>query len=99
MFDHVTIRVSDRAASERLYEVVLSTIGIELWAEFSLAQATRDEPVTRRLHIGFTAPSREHVDEFWRAGIAAGFGDDGAPGPWPQCSDSYYDACLFDPDG
>ena len=108
MFDHVTIRVSNRAVSERLYDVVLLTIGIErrhsgeeytLWNEFSLAQATRDKPVTHRLHIGFTAPSREHVDEFWRAGSAAGFRDDGAPGPRPQYSDSYYGAFLLDPDG
>ena len=29
MFDHVTIRVSDRTASERFYESVLQTLGIE----------------------------------------------------------------------
>jgi catechol 2,3-dioxygenase-like lactoylglutathione lyase family enzyme len=63
MFDHVTIRVSDREASERFYETVLRTLGIERtysgddlaeWDEFSLA-AGRD--VTRRLHIGFAAAS------------------------------------------
>jgi catechol 2,3-dioxygenase-like lactoylglutathione lyase family enzyme len=108
VFDHVTIRVSDRAVSERFYETVLQTIGLERthsdehyseWVDFSLAQATGDKPVTRRLHIGFTAPSREHVDEFWRAGTAAGYRDDGAPGPRPQYSESYYGAFLLDPDG
>ena len=29
VFDHVTIRVSDRAASERFYDTVLQTLGIE----------------------------------------------------------------------
>ena len=29
MFDHVTIRVSDRQASERFYDTVLRTLGIE----------------------------------------------------------------------
>ena len=29
MFDHVTIRVSDRAASERFYDAVLRAIGVE----------------------------------------------------------------------
>ena len=29
VFDHVTIRVSDREASERFYETVLGAIGIE----------------------------------------------------------------------
>jgi catechol 2,3-dioxygenase-like lactoylglutathione lyase family enzyme len=104
----VTIRASDRAASERFYETVLRTIGIEQthsdehypeWDDFSLAEATEANPVTRRLHIGFLAPSRAHVDEFWRAGVAAGYRDDGAPGPRPQYSESYYGAFLLDPDG
>jgi catechol 2,3-dioxygenase-like lactoylglutathione lyase family enzyme len=99
VFDHVTIRVSDRAASERFYGLVLSTIADEWRDELRLVQATRDEPATRRLHVGFTASSRAAVDEFWRAGIAAGFRDDGAPGPRPQYSDSYYGAFLLDPDG
>ena len=55
--------------------------------------------MTRRLHVGFAAPSREHVDEFWRVGTAAGFRDYGAPGPRPQYSDTYYGAFLLDPDG
>ena len=29
MFDHVTIRVSNRAASKRFYDTVLRTLGIE----------------------------------------------------------------------
>jgi catechol 2,3-dioxygenase-like lactoylglutathione lyase family enzyme len=29
VFDHVTIRVSDRAASERFYPTVLRTLGVE----------------------------------------------------------------------
>ena len=107
MFDHVTIRVSDRAA-ERFYDTVLQPIGIERthsderyaeWGDFSLAQATPDEPATRRLHVAFVAPSREHVDEFWRVGTAAGFRDDGAPGLRPQYSEDYYGAFLLDPDG
>jgi catechol 2,3-dioxygenase-like lactoylglutathione lyase family enzyme len=80
MFDHVTIRVSDRTASQRFYETVLRTIAIEQtysgedfleWDDFSLAAADTGHPVTRRLHVGFSAPSREHVNAFWRAGVAA----------------------------
>jgi catechol 2,3-dioxygenase-like lactoylglutathione lyase family enzyme len=108
VFDHVTIRVLDREASERFYETVLSTLGIEPthttehfveWDDFSLSRAREGKPVTRRLHIAFVAPSRAHVDEFWRAGTAAGFRDDGAPGPRPQYRDDYYGAFLLDPDG
>jgi hypothetical protein len=55
--------------------------------------------VTRRLHIGFGASSREHVEAFWRAGTDAGHRDDGAPGPRPEYRDDYYGSFLLDPDG
>ena len=108
MFDHVTIRASDRDASERFYANVLVTIGIEQthsdehyaeWDDFSLGQADQENPPTRRLHIAFVAPSRELVDEFWRVGTSAGYRDDGVPGPRPQYSPDYYGAFLLDPDG
>jgi hypothetical protein len=68
VFDHVTIRVADRAVSEELYTAVLTPLGIDLsystrsfaeWREFSLTQTDAEHPVTRNLHIGFVAPSRE----------------------------------------
>jgi len=108
MFDHVTIRVSDRDASERFYETVLHTLGIEEtysddwlveWDDFSLSPVESEKPATHGLHIGFVAPSRAHVDEFWRVGTEAGFRDDGAPGPRPEYGDDYYGGFLLDPDG
>ena len=108
MFDHVTIRVSDRVAAEQFYATVLRTLEIEPtysgedypeWDDFSLSAAAAGEPVTRRLHVAFVAPSRAHVDEFWRVGTEAGYRDDGAPGPRPQYRDDYYGAFLLDPDG
>jgi catechol 2,3-dioxygenase-like lactoylglutathione lyase family enzyme len=107
-FDHVTIRVSDRRASEEFYETVLSVLGIRQthsgeqfaeWDDFSLAGATDEQPVTRRLHIGFVAPSRALVDEFWRRGVESGYRDDGEPGLRPQYTEDYYGAFLLDPDG
>jgi catechol 2,3-dioxygenase-like lactoylglutathione lyase family enzyme len=108
MFDHVTIRVSDGEGSELFYETVLRTLGVEKtysdehlaeWDDFSLSPAEAEKPVTRGLHIGFVAPSRAHVDEFWRAGTEAGFSDDGAPGPRPEYGGEYYGGFLLDPDG
>ncbi len=108
MFDHVTIRVSDRAATEPLYMTVLHTLGIEQthsdehyaeWDDFGLSQMSAEKPVTTNLHVAFRAPSREHVDEFWRVGTAAGLRDDGEPGPRPQYSEDYYGSFLRDPDG
>jgi catechol 2,3-dioxygenase-like lactoylglutathione lyase family enzyme len=108
VFDHVTIRVSERAASERFYRLVLKALELEPtyagadfaeWNDFSLAQAEAEKPPTRRLHIGFAARSREHVDAFWQAGIDANYADDGAPGLRPEYGPDYYGGFLLDPDG
>jgi predicted lactoylglutathione lyase len=108
MFDHVTLRVSDRGASERFYDTVLSTIGIEKtgtgehyteWNDFSLAQASPERPATRGLHIGFGVASRQLVDAFWEVGTEAGFQSDGEPGLRPEYGDDYYGGFLLDPDG
>jgi catechol 2,3-dioxygenase-like lactoylglutathione lyase family enzyme len=108
MFDHVTIRVSDREASERFYETVLAVLGIERdhsdeyfseWGNFSLAPATGEKPATQRLHIGFVARSHAQVDEFWQVGVAAGYREDGKPGPRPEYSAGYYGSFLLDPYG
>ena len=108
MFDHVTIRVTDRGASERFYNTVLPALGIPAarsgehypqWDDFSLSLAAEGEPVTRGLHVGFVAPSRADADAFWRVGTGAGYEDDGAPGPRPQYGSDYYGAFLLDPDG
>jgi catechol 2,3-dioxygenase-like lactoylglutathione lyase family enzyme len=107
VFDHVTIRVADRAASGPFYETVLSTLGtlqtygdehFAEWADFSIV-GSRDGAVTRGLHIGFAAPTRAHVDAFWQAGVEAGYGDDGPPGLRPEYRADYYGAFLRDPDG
>jgi len=104
----VTIRASDRDASVRFYEAVLATLGIEQtytdehfseWNDFSLAGASAEKPVTRRLHLGFVAPSRAHVDEFWRVGTEVGYRDDGPPGVRAQYGRDYYGSFLLDPDG
>jgi catechol 2,3-dioxygenase-like lactoylglutathione lyase family enzyme len=108
VFDHVTIRVADRAASEAFYATLLTQLGIDItysagafaeWRDFSLAQADDDHPPTQRLHIAFVAPTREQVDAFWQTGIDAGYADDGPPGPRPQYLEDYYGAFLRDPDG
>jgi catechol 2,3-dioxygenase-like lactoylglutathione lyase family enzyme len=108
MFDHVTIRVTERRASERFYDTVLAVLGIDRtyrtrsfseWQDFSLAEAEAEHPPTRRLHVGFVASSRERVDEFWQAGVDAGYRDDGPPSPRPQYGPDYYGGFLLDPDG
>ena len=108
MFDHVTIRVADLAASERFYRTTLGQLGIEptrvdvnrvAWSDFSIMVADGEHPPTRHLHVAFVSPTRENVEAFWRAGLSAGGKDDGEPGERPQYTDGYYGAFLRDPDG
>ncbi len=105
VLDHVDIRVSDRDASQRFYDTVLSVLGKERtidpthidWGDFSIV--ADGQPVAKHVHIAFYAPSHELVDAFHRAGVEAGFTDDGAPGPRPQYREDYYGGFLRDPDG
>ena len=50
-------------------------------------------------HCAFLAPSRAAVDAFHAAALATGGSDEGAPGPRPHYSETYYGAYVRDPDG
>lgn len=52
-----------------------------------------------RTHVAFTATARAAVDAFYKAAMAAGGRDNGAPGPRPHYHANYYGAFVFDPDG
>jgi catechol 2,3-dioxygenase-like lactoylglutathione lyase family enzyme len=51
------------------------------------------------MHVAFAAPTRAAVDAFYKAAIAAGARDNGAPGLRAHYHPSYYGAFVFDPDG
>jgi catechol 2,3-dioxygenase-like lactoylglutathione lyase family enzyme len=50
-------------------------------------------------HVAFTAQTRADVDSFYRAALAAGGQDNGAPGPRPHYHEHYYGAFVLDPEG
>jgi catechol 2,3-dioxygenase-like lactoylglutathione lyase family enzyme len=50
-------------------------------------------------HIAFAATSRAEVDAFYKAAMAAGGKDNGAPGVRPHYHDHYYGAFVLDGDG
>ena len=50
-------------------------------------------------HVAFKAPSREAVDRFHAAALAAGGRDNGPPGIRAHYHPDYYGAFVFDPDG
>lgn len=55
--------------------------------------------LNRAMHVAIAAKSRSAVDAFYRAAIAAGAKDNGAPGLRPQYHPNYYGAFVLDPDG
>ncbi|TMM07829.1 MAG: VOC family protein [Actinobacteria bacterium] len=106
--DHVTLHVTDFRQSKAFYTTVLAPLGVDLswedeklrsaeWGDFSIAQDAK--PVSRNVHVAFAAASRAEVDAFHRAGVAAGYRDNGPPGARPEYHRGYYGAYLLDPDG
>ena len=51
------------------------------------------------LHLAFKAEKRGQVDNFYKAAIAAGAKDNGAPGLRPTYHSNYYAAFVIGPDG
>ncbi len=109
VFDHVKLPVRDAVVSRRFYSTVLEPLGIPpLWeredgAQFANLVVSAAEESGGPVHVAFVADSREQVDAFHRAGIGAGYRDNGAPGVREQYSSTeggrYYAAFLLDPDG
>ncbi len=60
---------------------------------------TQGEVNTPRIHIAFRAETREMVQAFYTAALAAGGRDNGAPGLRPNYHPDYYGAFVLDPDG
>jgi catechol 2,3-dioxygenase-like lactoylglutathione lyase family enzyme len=109
VFDHVKIGVRDAEASKKFFRTVLATLDIPpLWEDehggqyANLVVSSNAEP-GGPIHVAFVARSRAEVDAFHRAGVAAGYADNGAPGVREQYSSEeagrYYAAFLLDPDG
>lgn len=51
------------------------------------------------VHVGFASDDRRTVDAFYRAALAAGARDNGAPGIRSNYHPNYYGAFVLDPDG
>jgi len=112
MFDHVKFGVSDYAASKAFFLEALKPLGvtagsegppsygIELIADGAASLClyqTEEKPA--RLHLAFTAANRGQVEAFYRAALAAGGRDNGAPGVRSNYHPHYYAAFVIGPDG
>jgi catechol 2,3-dioxygenase-like lactoylglutathione lyase family enzyme len=58
-----------------------------------------EEKIGEPIHVALAAPDRKTVDLFYKAAIAAGGKDNGAPGIREIYHPNYYGAFVRDPDG
>lgn len=111
MIDHVSIAVRDLAAATRFYAAALAAIGYEklVERERTVGFGTRYAELWLNLrpaanpsdgaHVALRARSREMVDAFHAAALAAGGTSDGPPGLRDDEAAGYYAAFVRDPDG
>ncbi len=113
MIDHFGLSVADFETSKAFYDKVLPVLGYTCLTEFEAPQGKfagfgDKKPdfwidgrgrCTGKLHIAFAARTREDVDAFHAAALAAGGKDNGAPGLRHQYHPNYYGAFIIDPDG
>jgi catechol 2,3-dioxygenase-like lactoylglutathione lyase family enzyme len=110
MFDHLGFGVTNLAASKAFFLQALQPLGVAVVMEgpygVGMGQAgkpslwlheTKDRPTP--MHIAFAAATRAQVDAFYRAALAAGGKDNGAPGLRPHYHAHYYGAFVIGPDG
>ena len=109
--DHVGLDVSDYEASKAFYEPALAPLGITLMMEpiegiggfgaefpfFWIGQ--RERGPDSGTHVAFRTESRDTVDAFHAAAVAAGGKDNGGPGLREIYHPHYYGAFVLDPDG
>jgi catechol 2,3-dioxygenase-like lactoylglutathione lyase family enzyme len=114
MIDHLSIGVRDVAKAKHFYDAALKPLGyrclsegagslgygedaVQLW----IGAAERPVPPDDKsgLHVCFGAPTRQSVDAFHAAALAAGGRDNGKPGLRSDYGANYYAAFVADPDG
>ena len=108
MIAHTSLAVSDYRKSKAFYIKLLKPLGYKNNMEFDEAAGFNDgkntdfwihqEKTVVPTHLAFEAGGRKQVEEFFKAGLAAGGKDNGAPG-YRDYSPGYFAAFLYDPDG
>jgi catechol 2,3-dioxygenase-like lactoylglutathione lyase family enzyme len=115
MLSHLSLGVEDLERAAAFYDAVLAPLGaVCVWrnargagfgppgGEDELALFHRPGEARAPgagFHLCFAAPTREAVDAFHAAALAAGGTDAGAPGLRPQYGPDYYAAFVIDPEG
>jgi catechol 2,3-dioxygenase-like lactoylglutathione lyase family enzyme len=110
VFDHIGFNVSDFQASKTFFTQALAPLGIAITSEgegWAMIGRKGEGQLwfgafggsPGPIHLAFAASSREMVQNFHAAALAAGGKDNGAPGLRPRYHANYYGAFVIGPDG
>jgi hypothetical protein len=104
------LNVANKLESMKFYTPALQPLSIKILYDkneytaygidsfhFWLRESEKED-VTRKMHLAFSASSREKVDEFYQAALVAGGKSNGAPG-LREHGPKYYAAYVFDFEG
>lgn len=106
---HTQLPVSDYPKAKAFYTTVLKTLGYTQNMEYGESAGFNDGKNTDFFvnknaqvipgHVAFEAKNAKEVDEFYKAALAAGAKDNGAPGYRTDYWPGYYAAFVYDTDG
>ena len=110
LIDHIQLVVRDLSSAQTFYAAIFDVLNIPMggtgdgffWTD-ELFVSTPDSKaaqgmLTGRHHLAFQAQNRVTVDAFYKAALANGGKDNGAPGARAY-HPGYYAAFVLDPDG
>ncbi len=110
LIDHIQLVVRDLAASRTFYEAVFEVLKVPMggtaeayfWADELFVSSADSQAAQGRLtgrhHLAFQSQDKAMVDDFYKAALAHGGTDNGAPGERPY-HPGYYACFVLDPDG
>jgi catechol 2,3-dioxygenase-like lactoylglutathione lyase family enzyme len=110
LIDHIQLVVRDLPASQKFYSAIFEVLKVPMggtgegyfWADELFVSTAGSEAaqgvLTGRHHLAFQAQDRAAVEAFYKAALANGGKDNGAPGERPY-HPGYYAAFVLDPDG
>jgi catechol 2,3-dioxygenase-like lactoylglutathione lyase family enzyme len=109
MIAHTSLAVRDYQKSKQFYVETLAALGYRNNMEFGEAAGFNDGKntdfwIAKRdtvvpAHVAFEAQSKQEVEAFHRAALAAGGKDNGGPGYRREYWPGYFAAFVHDPDG
>jgi catechol 2,3-dioxygenase-like lactoylglutathione lyase family enzyme len=112
--DHISLSVADYDKAKAFYTAALAPLGISALMEFPMDNGSKVVGLGPKgrpflwinggekqvhTHIALRAETRQQVDAFYSAAIAAGGIDNGGPGIREMYHPNYYAAFVLDPDG